>query len=85
VTDQKPKPTIVDDVGPELLASEIAKVARAAQALLASRLTRRAVILLIQDLCPGRMAQRDIESVLDAAAALERVYVKPAPKVVSNG
>lgn len=76
-------PTIIDDVGPELLASEIAKVSRAAQALLGSRLQRRAVVLLIQDLCPGKPPQRTIENILDAAAKLERAFVKP--KAVGNG
>ena len=79
------EPTIIDDVGPELLASEIVKVSRAAQALLASRLNQRAVILLIQELAPGKIPQRTIEAVLYAAAGLERAYVKPAPKAVGNG
>lgn len=73
-----PKPTIVDDVGPELLASEIVKASRAAQALLASRLHERAIVLLIHDQC--HVPRRDIELVLRSAANLEHAFVKPAPK-----
>lgn len=70
------KPVLTnDDVAPELLASSIVIVAEGAKALLGSRLTKRAVLLLVQDACPGSISLANVEMVLNAAADLRR-YVK---------
>jgi len=63
-----------DGIGPALLASEIARVSRAAQALLSSRLTNKAIFVLIKDHSGVPMAT--IEKVLKSAADLEKVYTK---------
>jgi hypothetical protein len=67
-------PTIKQDptaeVAPEILAQAIEDVAAAAKKLLASRLSKRAIILLIHDHAAGRVGKREIEQVLDSAASL---------------
>jgi hypothetical protein len=67
------------DQAPEILASAIVDVAAAARKLLASRLTKRAVVVLLKDSI-GTMSMRDIEFVLDHAATLDRYTKKPATK-----
>lgn len=61
-------------VGAEVLAQAICDVSAAAKKLLSSRLSRRAIALLIKDRSGVSMA--DIDKVLDGAAELERAYVK---------
>jgi hypothetical protein len=65
--------TGADDVGPELLAKAIVDVADAAKALLKSRLTKKAILVLLKD--KTGLPQHTIESVLDGAARLDE-YVK---------
>ena len=61
----------------EILAESISQVALAARKIKASRLTRRAVVLLIQDrIGSGRINKGQIEAVLDAAAELKSAYIK---------
>jgi hypothetical protein len=72
-----PNPVIKQDpeaeVAPEILAQAIVDVAAAAKKLLASRLSKRAIILLIHD--HSGVPKREIERVLDSAASLT-YYVK---------
>lgn len=69
------------EVAAEILAEAIVQVAAAAQKLLASRLTRRALILLVHDACGGNVGKRDIDLVLTYSASLANIYVKqPAVK-----
>jgi hypothetical protein len=74
---KKKNATIVDpegEVGPEILAKAIVEVSEAAKKLLASRLTRRALLILLKDASGESM---DVcGRVLDAAADLRRTYVK---------
>jgi hypothetical protein len=71
-----PTPTIIGDaeVGAELLAQSIIDVSEAAKKLLGSRLSRRALVVLLHD--ASGVAKRDIELVLDHAADLRRRFVK---------
>jgi hypothetical protein len=70
------KPRVTDDTneGPEILASEITKVATAARALLSSRLTKKAILLLIKD--ASGVPQGQVALVLEAAAELDKRYTK---------
>lgn len=79
VDDNSETPKVVDDndSGPEVLASAIQEVAAAARKLLGSRLTKRAVLVLIQDEIGGRtVSLQTISTVLDSASRLESTYVK---------
>lgn len=60
----------------EVTAAAIVKVAEAFDQIHKGPLTRRAIVLLLQDIIPGKMAIRDIEKVLDASAKLKDIYVK---------
>jgi hypothetical protein len=72
--------TIVpDETAPEVLASAITEVQTAARKLLNSRLTERAIIMLIHDHCGERVGKREIKIVLESAANLG-FYVRPAKK-----
>lgn len=71
-------PVLNDSESPELLATAIEDVARAARILLGSRLTMRAIVLLIQD--HSGVKQGDIKRVLESAANLG-FYLKPRAKV----
>jgi hypothetical protein len=67
----KPKPVIeLGDTDPDLLASAIVDVAAGAKKLLGSRLSRRAILILIQDKAVGKHSLADIEAILNAAADL---------------
>jgi hypothetical protein len=67
----KPKPLIeMGETDPNLLASAIVDVAAGAKKLLASRLNKRAILLLVQDKCAAKVSLRDIEQVLTAATEL---------------
>jgi hypothetical protein len=70
------KPTIINeaDVGPEILAKAIIDVSDAAKKLLSSRLTNRALTVLLRDATGLPLVT--IEKVLNAAADLRRIYVK---------
>jgi hypothetical protein len=65
--------TIVVDTGPELLASAIDDIAKSARKLLDSRLTEKALILLVSEY--SGVNRRDCKAVLEAAAGL-RFYLK---------
>lgn len=75
----KKKVTIIADPEEDLevLAEAIIQVSRAFQKFNNSRLTKRAIILLIQDrIGVARISKGHIESVLNAAAGLESAYIK---------
>lgn len=67
-----------NEVPVEVLADAIVEVSRAARQLLASRLTKRAIVLLLHE--SSGVGKRDIQYVLDHAANLAAVYLKPLPK-----
>jgi len=71
---KKPETVVkLDGPAPEILASAIVEVAESAKKLLSSKLTKRAVLLLIKDKCGVNMTE--IDAVLSAAADLGS-YVK---------
>ncbi|MES2359963.1 MAG: hypothetical protein V4529_16610 [Gemmatimonadota bacterium] len=69
------EPVIINNKAdpPEILATSIREVAEAARKLLATRLTKRAILVLLKDSCG--LPMHEIEKVLDHAASLDR-YVK---------
>jgi hypothetical protein len=73
-----PKPTITVDTDPELLASAIVEVSQSAKKLLASRLTEKAVLLLVSH--ASGVSQRECKRVLEAAGDLHLYVKKPAKK-----
>jgi hypothetical protein len=60
----------------EILASDIQKIATAAQALFASRLQDRTIYMLISK--ASGIGMRDVEFVLNAARRLAIEYLKPS-------
>jgi hypothetical protein len=79
MTQQQPKGAVVLDTDstPEVLASAIEDVADAARRLLGSRLSERAIVLLLHD--HSGVPQKQIRAVLNSAANL-RFYVKVQKK-----
>ena len=77
---KKKKPPIIladaeEDL--EILAVAIKDVSVAARKMFESRLTKRALILLIHDrISNPKIGKRVIEEVLDAASVLDMTYVK---------
>lgn len=67
-----------NEVPAEVLATAIVNVSRAAQQLLSSRLTKRAIVILLHE--SSGVGKRDIEYVLDHAASLAAVYIKQPKK-----
>ncbi len=67
---------VIEDAPVELLATSIVKVSEAAQKMQASGLTRRAMALLIQDVC--KVGIPAINAVLDALPELSKRYVSKA-------
>lgn len=65
-----------DEVPREVLAKAVVEVADAAKRLLNGPLTKRAVIVLVQDACKGQVSRAVVEVVLDAASDLKRLYVR---------
>lgn len=61
----------------ELLAQDIERVARAGDAILNSRLTMRALQLLIQDASSPRVSLSDIDAVLKAIPGLRGALKQP--------
>jgi hypothetical protein len=63
---------------PEEMADAIVAVAEGARRLLGSRLSKQAIVLLIQDAIPtkDRPTRNQIADVLTHAADLDRVYLK---------
>lgn len=71
------KPVIeLGDTDPKLLAKAIVDVADGARKLLAAGLTKECLIVLIQHKTAGRVGQRTIKEVLDAAADLGSLVVR---------
>jgi hypothetical protein len=61
----------------EILAKAIVEVAEAAKKLQNSRLSKRAICLLIKDSMTGTgIPMKDIQTVLDCAANLDKRYIK---------
>lgn len=73
--EKNPEPT-------EVIADAIIKVSEAFEKLKSSKLTERAILLLIKDSIPGQMGMGDIKTVIDAAFHLKDRYIKKpvAPK-----
>lgn len=67
------KPIAIDTEGVEILAESIIQVSEAAKALLSSKLTEKALLLLLSH--SSGLGQRECKKVLDAAANLH-MYVK---------
>lgn len=59
----------------EILADSIVSVATAARKLLDSRLSERAVVILIKDMSPS-LSIKQIETVLHNAAKIDTIYTK---------
>jgi hypothetical protein len=71
VNEENPEPL-------EVIAQSIVDISDAFKKINESRLSRKAVVLLLQDLT--RLSQRDINLVLDAAPKLKQFYVKDVKK-----
>lgn len=76
VVNIKQKPD-VDEVPVEILAQSIEAIAAAMKKISATRLTRRALILLIAE--DAKVNRGDVSRVLDSLEQLERTYLKPKP------
>ena len=63
-----------ENIPTEILAEEIVRLSKAAQALKNSRLTKRAILVLLKDSTGMSFAQ--IKLVLEALEDLEKTYVK---------
>lgn len=66
-----------DGTSPQILAAAIVDIAAGTRKLLDSQLSRRALLLLIQDACkPKKLSFDDIDAVLEAAASLDAQFLK---------
>lgn len=77
-----PKVTVVKDkdnvIEIQLMEQSILDVANAARKLLNSKLSKRAILVLIKDSMRGTgLPLKDIELVLDCASKLDKRYLKP--------
>ncbi len=77
-TKQLAPPVILNDIEEtaEVMASAIKSVAEAVRKLDKSRLTRRAIVLLIRDSISPTLGISDINAVLDAAGKLDVKFLK---------
>jgi hypothetical protein len=64
----------------ELIADSIIKISDAFEKMKSSKLTERAVHLLIKDAIGGSVGIPAIKQVLDASANLKKYYIKELPK-----
>lgn len=71
-TEEQPKPNKID---PIVLEAAIVEVADALRRLNASRLNRKAVVVLLRDVTG--LGKGTVESVLDGIEGLESRYLKP--------
>lgn len=76
-----PKVTVVKDkdemIEIKIMEEAIVEVAQAARKLLNSRLSKRAIVILIKDSMTGTgIPIKDIELVLDCASKLDKRYLK---------
>jgi len=62
------------------IAEEIVRVSEAFKVINRSRLTKRAIMLLIRDSTSPQIGLNDIEVVLSSAASLAERYIKPPAK-----
>ena len=60
----------------EVLADSIVEIAGAMKKLKDSRLTERAVHVLIKDACPSHIGMTEVKAVLKALNELESLYIK---------
>jgi hypothetical protein len=60
----------------EELAEQISKISEAFDIFKKSKLTRKALIVLIQNIKPGKLNRIDIERVLDSLPLLKEHYLK---------
>lgn len=75
--EENPEPT-------EVIAEAIIKVADAMEKMKATKLTERAILLLIRDSISGNIGLGDIKTVLNAAADLKKNYIKSVKPVVKK-
>lgn len=70
------KASEIGEPGPatEVIAESIVQIGEAMRKLEGSRLNRRALIVLLQDVT--KLSRGHIENVLDSLGALERIYLK---------
>ena len=66
----------------EIIADAVIKVADGLEAINRSRLSRRAVVLLLQD--ATKLGRRDIEAMLDAGPLLKDYYIKLADPLAES-
>lgn len=75
-----PPPVIKNDkdkpLPVEIIAESIVEVAKGFRAMRNSRLTRRAIMILIKDSCTGNVTLSDISKIMDAAADLDKNFIK---------
>lgn len=72
-----------EDVPLEIFEQAIVDIANAAKRLLGSRLNERAVVILVHEAMPAgpnRPSRRDVLDVLNAAAGLEKKFLKEKTK-----
>jgi len=65
-----------ESVSGEILAKAIIDVSTAAKKLLDGPLTKRAIVILIQDAVPHNIGLYEVEAVLEAAAGLKEHFIK---------
>lgn len=68
-------PEGVDPVAVEILEQSIVSIAAAFKTINQTRLTRKALIVLLHD--SSKVPKRDIEIVLSHLEAIERIHLKP--------
>lgn len=68
-------PEGVDPVAVEILEQSIVAIASAFKAVNQTRLTRKALIVLLHD--SSKVPKRDIDIVLEHLEAIERLFLKP--------
>ena len=79
-TSTKPQPvSAVDTIAPEVLANAIIEINAAMVVINRSRLSRKALVVLIHD--HSKVPKKTIELVLNNLAALSAIWLKP--KIVS--
>jgi hypothetical protein len=78
----KPLPEVVNDaeVPAQIIASSIVAIAEGIRRLRTTRLSDRALLVLIQDAAPEKIGLDKIRLVLDTIGQLDRKYVKPATR-----
>lgn len=66
-----------EEIPTEILAQSIVDLAAGIRKIMSGRLTEKALLLLIQNACPGEVAMKDIKAVFAGLDELEKLYIKP--------